>query len=185
MQVDLQLESGEYFLKKHEKDARESAQRKQKVRSSHLIVKGDLSIPSHSKQKQQKNAAQNVRKRSLLQQRMQRLLWKRRGRNGSGKRWLWSRIWWPRTRARQRVQKRGRKRKSRSTRQLWRRNRDYSIICGSFSVFRITNCGTYVVQFIKGYKNLHPKKRLLSLEKVYSTDVLLFSLQTDDKRIPI
>ncbi|KAE9395550.1 hypothetical protein BT96DRAFT_826084 [Gymnopus androsaceus JB14] len=28
--VDLQLESGEYFLKKHEKDARESAQRKQK-----------------------------------------------------------------------------------------------------------------------------------------------------------
>ncbi|KAJ3996868.1 hypothetical protein F5050DRAFT_1756003 [Lentinula boryana] len=28
--VDLQLESGEYFLKKHEKDARENAQRKQK-----------------------------------------------------------------------------------------------------------------------------------------------------------
>lgn len=29
--VDLQLESGEYFLKKHEKDAKESAQRRQKV----------------------------------------------------------------------------------------------------------------------------------------------------------
>jgi ribosomal RNA assembly protein len=30
--VDLQLESGEYFLKAHEKDAREQERRKQKVR---------------------------------------------------------------------------------------------------------------------------------------------------------
>lgn len=33
-QIDLQLESGEYFLKAHEKEARETAKRKQKARLS-------------------------------------------------------------------------------------------------------------------------------------------------------
>jgi ribosomal RNA assembly protein len=50
--VDLQLESGEYFLKSHEKQAQEDAKRKQKVRCSNICIKGhefDLStvIASH------------------------------------------------------------------------------------------------------------------------------------------
>lgn len=45
IQVDMQLESGEYFLKKHEKDARESAQRKQKVWLSDVLFMANITLP--------------------------------------------------------------------------------------------------------------------------------------------
>lgn len=44
IQVDMQLESGEYFLKKHEKDAKESAQRKQKVCFDDVLLIGNITL---------------------------------------------------------------------------------------------------------------------------------------------
>src|SRR5271170_7688743 len=62
-QVDLELESGEYFLKSREKEARESERRKLKV----VIFVTSFLLPfivmlCCSKLKRQKNVAQNVPK---------------------------------------------------------------------------------------------------------------------------
>jgi hypothetical protein len=69
-QVDLQLESGEYFLKKHEKEARETQKRKEKV---YILwdVKNVTDITS-SKRKLQKRNVQSVPRLSLPPQRIQR-----------------------------------------------------------------------------------------------------------------
>lgn len=64
-QVDLQLESGEYFLKSHEKEARESERKKQKVRSRLLLFSTRCSFMYFSKQKPQPRDVQNVQKHML------------------------------------------------------------------------------------------------------------------------
>jgi hypothetical protein len=69
--VDLQLESGEYFLKPHEKEARETQRRKQKV--SHQSCAPWWSVlnpPPRSKQRRQPNAVRKEPKYLSLQQKM-------------------------------------------------------------------------------------------------------------------
>ena len=64
IQVDLQLESGEYFLKSHEKEAREAKKRKDKVRTF-ISATATCVDPSSSKKKSPPNDEQSVQKHSL------------------------------------------------------------------------------------------------------------------------
>jgi hypothetical protein len=68
-QVDLQLESGEYFLKSHEKEARESERKKQKVRFVLLLFWDRKVLDTHllyfSNQKPQPSDARNARRHIL------------------------------------------------------------------------------------------------------------------------
>lgn len=59
--VDIQLETGEYFLKPHEKQARENAKRKQKVRDrcSYVIISIDEPLP-HCPQQAEATAARKA-----------------------------------------------------------------------------------------------------------------------------
>lgn len=73
--IDLQLESGEYFLKNHEKEARETERRKQKVQriSSRLHAFWVLAHSANpiSKQRQQQKDEPNEPKSSLHQTKKQ------------------------------------------------------------------------------------------------------------------
>lgn len=75
----MQLESGEYFLKKSEKEARENAKRREKV--TYAVCPDfiwTLLTYAYSKQKLQKNDVQNGQKFSLRQQKHQHRRWKRK-----------------------------------------------------------------------------------------------------------
>ena len=90
-QVDLQLESGEYFLKSHEKEAREAKRKKEKVRSNFsvcFIFTSFLnSLPFDSKMRRQRNGEQSVPRRSSPQLNQLPLRWKKKSGIRCGRRW--------------------------------------------------------------------------------------------------
>ena len=65
--VDLQLESGEYFLKSKEKEAREAQRRKEKVRIFTACSKKLADFEKRSKRKSQRKSKQSVPRRSSHQ----------------------------------------------------------------------------------------------------------------------
>lgn len=77
--VDLQLESGEYFLKAHEKRDREERKRKEKVSDCNNVFLETPSDEPPSKIKLQKNAEPSVRRHSSRQWRKLLLLLRRSG----------------------------------------------------------------------------------------------------------
>lgn len=120
--VDLQLESGEYFLKQSDKDAREAQKRKQKVRSirASFFVHKYLKKPAsfNSKQRPRKKDRPNVQKLSSHPKKQLNLQLKRRDgiRNGQ----LWRRRWAMKRRRDRRKRKKEKPRKRRQTHhEIW------------------------------------------------------------------
>ena len=80
--VDIQLETGEYFLKPHEKQAREDAKRKQKVRDHRSFIHRRhihrrfcvLSLVAYSKPRLLQQEKQNEQRHLLHQRKMPRRL---------------------------------------------------------------------------------------------------------------
>ena len=91
----MELESGEYFLKAKEKEAREARKRKEKVRPTTTLSISDpalrtlrfvCALSSISKKRSARSGGRSVRRRSWLLSRRLRLRWKRSGNGDESKR---------------------------------------------------------------------------------------------------
>ena len=82
--VDLQLESGEYFLKPKEREAKEAQKRKEKVSWGWVHEGGVMMADDHSsKQRWRRNGRRSARRSMSHRQRRRRRQWRRSGR-GNG-----------------------------------------------------------------------------------------------------